>query len=81
METKQTALDWLLEELKSRENNTWKYPLLSYKELVMEAKAMEKEQIIEFADYFGKCCLTGGYDGEIVELKSAEQLYKETYGK
>ncbi len=64
---KQTAVEWLIEQLK--ENN-----MLTFDEwtgLFEQAKEMEKQQIIDFADNYGfDIC---GYD-----YQRAEQYYKET---
>ncbi len=65
---KQTAVEWLIEQLK--ENN-----MLTFDEwtgLFEQAKEMEKQQIIDFADNYGfDIC---GYD-----YQRAEQYYKETF--
>ena len=65
---KQTAVEWLECELK-------KIPFINPKEAFEQAKAMEKEQII---DAFGVGCQVEstrliGYQG------MAEQYYKETF--
>ena len=59
---KQTAVEWLVEQLK--ENNMLTFD--EWTELVEQAKAMEKEQIIE--------AYCNGDDNI-----SAQQYYKETY--
>jgi len=75
METKMTAIEWLKDNLEqygssSRLDLDWK----TLDELIEQAKEMEKEQKIEFANNYGfDIC---GYDYE-----RAEQYYKETYGK
>lgn len=67
MENKQqTAVDCLIEQL----TNEGIYIPFGFYE---QAKQMEKEQMIKFADDYGfRVC---GYDYE-----RAEQYYKETYG-
>ena len=53
---KQTAVEWLIEQLK--ENNMLTFD--EWTELVDQAKAMEKEHKIEFADEYGDYLLNGG---------------------
>jgi hypothetical protein len=66
---KQTAVEWLIEQLKKNENIRWRgAPVI---ELTEQAKAMEKEQILK-ALYFGK---------NINDDIEAEQYYNETYKK
>jgi hypothetical protein len=68
---KQTATEWLYEQLTS----TW-FDKTSGRDILEQAKAMEKEQMI---DAFGVGCQVEstrliGYQG------MAEQYYNETYG-
>ena len=72
MESKQTAVEWLKKELE--EYGDPQYCELTWKELdelCEQAKAMEKEQIID------AWMVT---DNELQRL-AAEQNYNETYGK
>jgi len=70
MENKQTAVEWMAEKV----GHNSLMSLAEYYEILEQAKAMEKEQKIEFANNYGfDIC---GYDYE-----RAEQYYKETYGK
>ena len=72
MESKQTAVEWLKKELE--EYGDPQYCELTWKELdelCEQAKAMEKEQIID------AWMVT---DNELQKL-AAEQYYNETYGK
>jgi hypothetical protein len=69
----QTAVDWLVEQLKSR------YDIdIERLSVTDKAKEMEKEQIIE-------ACQQGFYDGldlakiKKSKFKSSEQYYNETY--
>jgi len=62
----QTAVEWLEQEMLK--------PNLSMKEILEQAKEMEKERIID-AHYEGQCNQTEGYP-----LQIAEQYYKQTYG-
>jgi len=64
---KQTAVEWLENQLKER------YSFMNSEPLFEQAKAMEKEQMIIF--YWG------GYDnGYIDNGKLGEEYYNETYG-
>lgn len=60
METKQTAVEWLLEHDYLIRSTKWP-------DIVEQAKAMEKQQIMD------------AYDNG--ENRSAELYYNETYGK
>ena len=60
--SKQTALDWFLNQDKPKDSNNWL-------NLILQAKQMEKEQIID-AYYEGK---------EYGFKEQGEQYYKETY--
>lgn len=69
MEIKQTALEWLILEI--NEHNGFIFTM-HYDELFKKAKAMEKEQIIEFAKRYHDF----GFPNQTVE-----EYYNETYGK
>lgn len=79
METKQTAVEWLVEQY-ANEN----YSIEVYE----QAKAMEKEQIID-ARVSGFASSAEGWNGEIPCMKwsemvretKCEEYYNETYGK
>jgi hypothetical protein len=70
---KQTAVEWLRQELLKRDMD------ISIKDLFEQAKAMEKEQIVdacnqnEFEDIDGL--------GIHETITKGEQYYNETYGK
>ena len=66
--TKQTAIDWLVDQIKSVENQK---TLSSHDwlQVIEKAKAMEKQQIIEVF-----------LDGYKSHPYMAEQYYNETYG-
>ena len=66
---KQTAVEWLIQKI----NHTgWGNIMIDIpKEFIEQAKAMEKEQIIKFAN---------DYLDDDADL-TAEQYYKETYGQ
>jgi hypothetical protein len=69
---KQTATDWMFDQL-------WETPKdkLAWFKILMDAKEIEKEQRIEFANsFYDECGMQyGGLE------KSAEQYYNETYGQ
>jgi len=66
---KQTAVDWLAEQIDNKDMG--EIPMWIY-DFIEQAKEMEKQQIIDFANNYGfDVC---GYDYE-----RAEQYYKETY--
>jgi hypothetical protein len=66
--SKQTAVEWLVEKIKSP---IWQDMFIWHKEEVFtQAKAMEKEQIIDAVKY-------GHSDWG--SAKNAEQYYNETY--
>jgi hypothetical protein len=64
MEKTQTAVEWLVEQIT---NGT-----MSAREAIQQAKEMEKEQIIEFADEYGTYLIKGG--------TMSATSYNETYG-
>jgi hypothetical protein len=69
MKTKQTAVEWLIEQF--QEQNTPR----KWKEIIEQAKAMEKEQIID-ANIAGQMFIAacpGHYKND------AEDYYKETF--
>ena len=74
METKQTAVEWLLQQVNHK---GWgNYMIDIPKEIIEQAKQMEKEQIEQS---FVECWKANVPDG--IECKlDAEQYYNETYG-
>jgi hypothetical protein len=72
MENKQTAVEWLIEEL----GEYFPHEIGGIHLMVEQAKQMEKEQI--------KDAFTDGCIGELYELNAyytSEKYYNETYGK
>ena len=64
---KQTAVEWLFKKM-----ITEKHTISEWNDIANQAKEMERQQIIDFANNYGfDVC---GYDYE-----RAEQYYKETY--
>lgn len=86
LENKQTAVEWFaIEALKLHLNaatKTLPIPVfeIAYSQIIEQAKAMEKEQNIEFANkvlYNAECSFSG-----IAYLeKDINELYNETYNK
>jgi hypothetical protein len=70
MDNKQTAVDWLIEQILPTISETLSDVCI--KELIEIAKAMEKEQQIKFANDF--------LFHDNTDL-TAEQYYNETYNK
>jgi len=66
--SKQTAVEWLEYELK-------KIPFINVIEVFNQAKAMEKEQII---DAYTECWMMDGGNGNH-KLKEANEYFNETY--
>jgi len=73
MEKKQTAVDYLVEELFKIRNNTTEVKEMNSKSIIEQAKQMEKEQI-EDAHKIGY--INGGNHKSV----NGEQYYNETYG-
>jgi hypothetical protein len=79
METNQTAVEWLWNEI----DNLIPYQDINkaqqFNGLLEQAKATEKEQLIDFAMQMHKIdCSKTGTD---ILLNEAEQYYTETYNK
>ena len=78
MEVKQTAVEWLVEQLEIMESKAYNNMIQiemgrdNYKEIIEQAKEMEKEQI-------RNAYYTGVDDVEDNIDREAEQYYKETY--
>jgi hypothetical protein len=71
MDNKQTAVDWLVDELLDGK--------LLMPSLIEQAKAMEKEQMINFAMYLHNVDMSK--TGTDILMDEAEQYYNETYGQ
>jgi len=71
---KQTAVEWLIEQMIERKYFAKDVPLsyTTLEHLVNQAKEMEKEQIIDAYD-------AGLYDTTFCEKVHAEQYYNETF--
>ena len=76
MENKITAVEWLVEQIR-KDQNQKALSASEWMQVIEEAKAMEKEQIMKAVDR--------GYDEgckfpEDMTLRNSEQYYNETYG-
>jgi antirestriction protein len=70
----QTAVEWLIEQVQNRQNGVIKdFPILSLDQIFEQAKAIEKEQIIEASHIMYM-------NGTTKYPITAEQYYNETYG-
>jgi len=79
MENKQTAVEWLIKEIKNFDSGRSQY--YNKAAIYDHAYRMEKEQMIDFIDnYINNCCYVTKI-GDIGCNKTAEQYYNETYGK
>jgi ASC-1-like (ASCH) protein len=71
METKQTAVEWLVMQLEGEESLVARIVgLKEYNQIVKQAKQMEKEHMLKF--------WKGGQDSMEEGGKSFEQYYEET---
>jgi hypothetical protein len=66
---KQTAVEWLVDRLPAIDKND---PY--YKDLIQQAKAMEREQIVDAFD-------SGFEEWTPIEYSDGQHYYSETYGK
>jgi hypothetical protein len=88
MATKQTALDFFIDELESK-GDCWEnvsigkvqisIPSNEYYALKTLAKQKEKEQIIK-ANCFNRCLNNQTYECSMKAFADAEQYYNENYG-
>lgn len=66
---KQTAVEWMINKLE----DDLSLGMKQYDSIIKQAKAMEKEQILNACHH--------GVDYDKSPYKNAEEYYKETYGK
>jgi hypothetical protein len=84
---KQTAVEWLVEELTEFKNEDGIYcTTFLYNFEIAKAKQMEKEQqdtfAIEFAEWYENDVLAkGDYEMITKDKKELLEIFKETYGK
>jgi len=79
---KQTAIDWLVDQIKSVENQKG-LSAQDWLEVIEKAKAMEKEQIINtWSEATAPDHEIGLSDAFYIisQVQKAEQYYNETYG-
>lgn len=69
---KQNSIDWLLKKI------WWEYRLIPNDDIIEEAKAMHKEEIIES---YCQGCLDMTNDDTIFPRETSEQYYNETFEK
>jgi hypothetical protein len=77
---KQTAVEWLaggLELAYQIEETALRN--FSIKKLIEQAKEMEKQQIIDFANNFIDEHTYGDYDGSVQTMITVKQYYNENY--
>jgi hypothetical protein len=74
---KQTAVEWLEEKFKNSHANFINWSLENFE----QAKEIERQQIIDFAESYVFECVTCSYEGESISLKDTEQHYNETFNK
>ena len=73
MEKKQTAVEWVFEQLDGEESLVARLVgFKEYNQIIEQAKQMEKEQMIEFADKYGFDVCHFDYD-------RADEYYERTY--
>ena len=77
MEKKQTAVDYLVEQLFKIRNNTTEIKEMNCKSIIEQAKQMEKEQI---EDAYCKAGLDIAHNDSIKESGLSQEYYNETYG-
>jgi hypothetical protein len=75
MEKKQTAVEWVFEQLDGEESLVARLVgFKEYNQIIEQAKAMEKEQI-------RSAYVSGFDDGEYLKTYLDLEYYNETYGK
>ena len=73
---KQTAVEWLVEQIKSDQNQK-ALSASEWMQVINQAKQMEKEQLIDA--YYQ--CARDNFEHIKVVNRSATDYYNETYGK
>jgi hypothetical protein len=77
MSKQQTAVEWLIQELRPSIKLQQKY----IDELKTKANKMFEQQVIDFTDNYILECLTCSYNGDPTSLKETEDYYNETFGE
>ena len=70
---KQTAVEWLLEQINNPQINEY------FAEEIEQAKQMEKEQMIDFADNYVDNCVIPNENKAILITMFPEEHYTQTY--
>jgi hypothetical protein len=70
--SKQTAVDWLLEQMKSRPMT-----IIELDDIFYQAKKLEREQI---EDAYLNGTIQFANDAEIINPKTSTDYYEQTYG-
>jgi hypothetical protein len=76
----QTAVEWIEAKVDGMIKNGGDSDLLAVIEHIQQAKAMEKEQMINFTDNYVDNCVIPNENMAIPTIKDVPQYYKETYG-
>jgi hypothetical protein len=71
----QTAVEWLNEQLQNNVHHTIRIPL----DIIQQAKEMEKERMIDFANNCIKQIEVSD-TCELLMVESPKDLYEQTYG-
>ena len=69
--TKQTAVEWLIDEIRNQIKVHGKLNAITLSKLKMQAKKMEKQQIIDAYDYES--------DADMHDYSSGQQYYELTF--
>jgi hypothetical protein len=82
---KTTAIDWLIEQMKELDRNGFNLQVSKLNELGMQAREIEREQIIEAHHQGEMNVLEGIFETELTEARNdkedATMYYDKTYGK
>jgi hypothetical protein len=70
---KQTAIEWLIDQLRNHIKENGRLDAITISELKMEAKAIEKEQIMDAYE-------NGEAEWTPFEFKTAQDYYTSTFG-
>ena len=76
---KQTAVEWLVEELFKTNNNTTDSKKIDVKSIIEQAKEIEKQQIINACNQ-EECFGSSGY-GIHEDITKGEEYYNITFNK
>lgn len=83
---KETSIEWYIEQRNLLENDIRSslFGLGAYfkrkSEIEIKARAMHKEEVVNFTDSYVKTQCDGDYDGDVVREIQVDEYYNETYG-